>query len=524
MNRYKQLLGVFVVCFGTVLVLSRCYLMPSATKQTVTPVTTIHDSPNTSVLGWPLLPTNTTELTAPKASATRTPPVSLAALFEQLRALLAELDTLYATMNLNADPEQTDVSMSWFRAQFDELLPVFNDTAQQALTLNRNATQVFLWEQMQENHNVELNYILLDMLQEPNDALFAQILQWLDNAGAALDLRQSIAYRFLSERSTTYDYEPSTTAPKPAAKTVMSARQRQILAFLEAHLQTEPTPELLNTYLDVYYELCQSQASLGNARFRQQLDLLQGRLSPERYYDYRLRELNLGDANTDYASLLQEMARASLTSVQRLAIARRLADDVVGRLSAAVSNGTDNTVAPEHRVLLQHFIEQQIAATHFDNLADIMKFYDYGTLRFAAELLHQREGAQERLYQQLLASQSLPEQVGLFYALPYSDGEIQKRVREHSHLLADINAALTKPGLSEEQRTILQATANMLRPEVASETNKPDPALYGSEPHTELNQSVDEYGNPTYRLDVVNPDGSTVPSSDTTPATVAPAP
>jgi hypothetical protein len=483
LNRYKLVLGVFAVTFfAAVIVAGRLlFQTPSTGEQSpaisrkISPTTTAtFPSPSASHHA-PILPN--APLTSPPTTDENTAENTalLQDLFSKMRENLQNLAELYALMGNplnNYGVDTTNVRL--YQKRIDQVQQTFNTLLRQASKLSNTATQNFLWEQYIALYvPQECNYLLLDNLHNPSLTLFEQMLTWLEDSGAPLAARQALAYNVLS--------------PSPSP----SPRQRRLQTFVEARLRLEPDQAMLLTYLELYNAMTEQDGWVTKAQFREQLDVVQSRLDPDQYFDFRYKTLNLGDANADYAGLLNDINHTAMTPKQRQVLTMRLADEIIGRLSAAA--GTDvqgSGVAPANQQLLLRYLA---ATVQPPSLQDGLSLYQYGSQQFAIALLQNKERASEMLYQQLVNSQSLAEQVALSLAMPYTDGKLQQRIRQQTQLQQQLREAAQQANTSPEQRSFIESALISLTLQSpatdASEHSFDMPALSTDATDTPLNDT-----------------------------------
>ena len=476
MNRYKLELGVFALMFfvGVMFAYKRWYQpIPESIPATSSNLLPQVKQPQARIPAEPEVPTTTQVLiqrqstmqdTFVTGSSAPPAPRSLAELFSAMEAILQNLTELYNLLNSSPDIYRTDENLSrLYQPQIDQQQQQFTTLLQQAMTLSKPATQRFVWERFTSaSVPAESYYLLLDGLRDSDNALLEQILVWLENTGIPVELRQMVAYNVLSGDA---------------------KRQVRLKGFIESRLQIEPEKSMLMTYLEVYQAMTE-QGKVSKTQFREQLDRVRLRLDPEQYFDFRLKQLNLADENADYAGVLAEISTSPMTPMQRSVLFMRLSDEVISRLSSSVGGDVPEAgIAASHQQTLQRYLWAHLPTPR---LQESFTVYQYSSQRFALQLLQDKAGAMDALYQRIVNSHSLDEQVALLYALPYGDGWVQKRLRYHTTLQQQLRDAANQPNISQEQRGLIESALStlMMQPPSPDATelnqNNPETTTYES--------------------------------------------
>lgn len=251
---------------------------------------------------------------------------------------------------------------------------------------------------------------------------------------------------------------------------------------------------MLGTYLDIYFALAGEQYRLiPMARFWEQLETLRSRIPPDRYFGFRLQKFKPTDADNDYADIFQDIANTPLSAEQRRNLLSAISNTVFMTLSPNAADASSNPAIPEqNRQLLLRHLENHLAAPA---LYDRYGLYEYSSQVYAIELLKNREQASEAIYQRIVHSQRLEEQAALLLGIPMNDGDaVTRKLRQDTQLQQRFTSLLQQPNLAPDVRSTLQDVVSVLQ---------------GEPPQME--QPVDEYGNPVYRDEPFSPENPPAP-------------
>ncbi len=466
MNRHKLELGVFALMFFAAVIFVYEWWQRPTTASAPAPQTNLLPQvakPPTTASLVPLVagkdagsiqtqPTAQAALVNGKTTGKSQP--SLAELLSAMDAILQDLSSIYSMMGSAVDVYQGNETFTQtYQPQIDQHQQRFNELLQQAIGLSKSAAQSFLWERVTNfGLPMEYNFLLLDGLRDPDSALLEQILTWLESGNASSDIRQIVAYNVILGAT---------------------KHRERLKQFIEERLQIEPEIPLLQTYLEIYQAMSQEQGKTDNAQFLAQLEMVRARLEPDQYFDYRLKMLNLADENADYAGVLEEISRAPMTTAQRKTLLLRLSDEIVASLSTNIGvDSSEVRIAANNQQTLLRYLSASLPTPR---LQESFSLYQYSSQQYAIQLLQDKAGAMERLYQKIVSSQSLDEQVALLYAMPYTDERIQKRLRQQTALLQKLRDAAKQPQLSAEQRGLIEAALSNLATQ--SPENEPESSL-----------------------------------------------
>lgn len=481
MNRHKLELGVFALMFFAAVIFVYEWWQRPTTESVPAPQTNLLPQvakPQAPASLVPLVAGKNTESiqTQPTAQAALVnsetmgkSQLSLAELLSAMDEVLQDLSNVYNVMGSAVDVYRANETLAQtYQAQIDQHQQRFNELLQQAIVLSKSAAQRFLWERVTNlGLPMEYSYLLLDGLRDPDSELLEQILLWLESGNATIDIRQTVAYNVILGAT---------------------KHRERLKQFIEERLQIEPEKPLLHTYLEIYQVMNQEQGGTGNVQFRAKLELVRARLDPDQYFDYRFKMLNLADENADYAGVLDEIGRMPMTAAQRGGLLLRLSDEIVASLSTNI--GADS---PEVRIAAnnqQTLLRYLWANLPTPRLQDSFSLYQYSSQQYAIQLLQDKAGAMENLYQKIINSQSLDEQVALLYAVPYTDGVIQKRLRQQSALRQKLSEAAKQPQLSAEQRGLIEAALSNLVVQPPENESESSVGLFDDAPGTKDSQAT----------------------------------
>lgn len=416
-------------------------------------------------------------------------------LLTQMETLLQELATLQNLLANTATPEQMPdpILAQAYQPRIEELTEQLNQLVAQASSLSRPRTERFIWQQvLSQGLNSAGGMQVLGMVLPITDpGVFADMLTTLANGSYPVADRTSLAYSILLPNDAQVD---PANAGTPASAKPLTARQQRILGFLDEQFMQEADPELLNTYLDIYFALAGEQYRLiPMTRFWEQLETLRSRLAPDRYFSFRLQKFKLTDADNDYADIFQDIANTPLSAEQRRNLLSTLSNTVFMALSPNAADASSSQTIPEQqRQLLLRHLENHLATPA---LHDRYGLYEYSSQVYAIELLKNREQAAEAIYQRIMHSQRLEEQAALLLGIPMNEGDtVTRKLRQDTQLQQRFSNLLQQPNLAPDIRSTLQDVLSLLQ---------------GEPPQVE--QPVDEYGNPVYSTESFSPENPPAP-------------
>lgn len=410
----------------------------------------------------------------------------LETLLNDLANLFGELNNISAMLANSQAPDQApdEATLQLYQPQIERLQQRYIELQQQALTLSRDETQRFLWDQLVNYHfPMDNSHLILNALNDPADSLLEDMFSTLTNPSYNVTIRQMLAYNLLRPNSYHYlNVQPSRAESTEGAETnTPTTRQLRLKAFLEEQIQSESQPPLLGTYMDIYRAMANETHLVSAEQFTQQLEMARSHLLPEQYFSFRLQELSLTQADADYANLLNDISHTHMEPQQYRSLLLRLADEINSKLTPA-QEAVDKSMAipdPTRQVLLQ-FLHKNLPQP---DLRDSFSLYQYGTQMYSIQLLENPQQGAEQLYQKIVSSSSLAEQVSMLSALPLSDGSLQKKLREQTNLKQRLESALLQAGTQGDMRVSLEAALSnlMMEPptittESLSTTETPDNA------------------------------------------------
>jgi hypothetical protein len=409
---------------------------------------------------------------------------TLATLFSRIEETLRELAMLYGFVYTPSTTDYThdDLMYQSYQPQIDNLQQHFEALKQQASGISASQTQRFLWEQLQlYGLGSGVNSVLFDAIGIPEDkALLEEMLAAVASPGYPVDDRLALFQGVFMTHGHYYDY--SGVTGQPQAKPSVTPTQLRLKQFLEEQFQVETNPALLGAYLDFYHNMVEEGGQVSVQQFQQQLDLLRMQLGTDQYFDFRLRALNMQDANADYTSLLQEIDSTRMTSEERERLMTNLAGQLVGFLMPLVYNADAKVELPARtREVFQQYLETHLPTPSLQN--DLM-LYRYATEVEGIYLLRYGKYAPEHLYAYLLNGASLDAQVALLGSGLFQDEQYRNKFQQANSLKQGIEQALTQPNLTFTARNLLENAR--IRLEVQAVPPPPSPEEMG----------VDENGNP----------------------------
>lgn len=403
--------------------------------------------------------------TAPK------PPPTSAALQTKLEPLLSEIHTtlleissLQQLLYNPYDPyQQVDEAMrEAYQPRLDALSERLNTLFLQAKNISIPLAQRAVWEQIL-NLGLEdpaSSQALSIMSNTLDDALFEDMLKAVDSGTYSGIARSNLAYSILLPPETRY-YDSDVTAASAQRPT---PRQQRIKDFLEAQFLRETDPDVLSTYLNIYHTMSQDGHGLVTAtQFAQQMESLRGQITPDQYFSFRLQQQALTDPNTDVTTLLRDINSTIMTPQQRQSMIAMLSNSIFMELSPNAAETNASRVIPEqHQQLLLQYLENSLAPP---TLQDRYGLSEYGTQRYAVELLKHREQADNQYYQRIVDSKVLAEQVGLILGAQMAGTPLIEKLQNNTALRQRLTAQLQQPNLNADAQAALQNALSMITPE-----------------------------------------------------------
>lgn len=466
LNRYRLVLGAIVI-IGVILAYSYSPLtQPLNTIKTTNPATT------NQVSTAPILTTPEQSAVSNPKSGINSSGMPLDMLFNEISGVFHELITTSSLMTNPLAPAKPpdETTIQLYQPQIERLQQRLVQLQQRALTLSKTDSQRFLWNLLVEtNFPLDNSHLLLNTLTDTDDALLDDMLMTLSNGGYAVETRQMLAYNLLLPQQTASVSSSTSVAQK--ADTSM-ARQAHLKRFLDEQLQIEQDPRVLATYMEIYHTWANDGRLVNKEAFKQQLEQVRNQLAPDQYFGFRLQTLNLSDPSADYAGLFADISATPMDKTLKRNLLLRLADEISTRLTSNDNTTSADELPDTTRQVLLQYLQTNLPQP---TLEDSFSLYQYGTQVYTLLLLTDRQQANDKLYQRILSSRSLAEQLGMLSALPLTDGIAQKNLREHTHLRQTLEQALTQPNLSSEARTSLSSglSSLMLQPPTVSTESNP---------------------------------------------------
>lgn len=471
MNSYKRGLGLLAIAAIALLYL---YAKPDkAPVPSQLPVTVAHlEAANTAVLAsFPPPPPQTETGQHDGAAAAAKPltaphalPAKLVALLDEIHSLLLEISSLQQLIYNPYDPYQPvdEAIREAYQPRIDALSERLEKHFVQAKNISIPQTLRAMWEEIlnlgldDPASSQALNLISYSL----DDALFEDILSVLASGEYSGVARSNLAFSTLLPPETRY-YDGNVNV---AIDHTATPRQQRIKDFLETQFSRETAPEVLNTYLNVYQTMSRDAHGLVSAtQFAQQLENTRHYLAPDQYFGFRLQQQALTSADTDVATLLRDINSTAMTPQQRQGMMVALSSTLFMELSPHAAAINVNRVIPEqHRqLLLQHLANGLYPPTLQDRYALI----DYGSQRYAMELLKNQAQADDTYYQSIVDSKRLAEQVGLILGAHMAGTPVINKLQNNVTLRQQLAAQLQQPNLSADTRAVLQDALSIITPE-----------------------------------------------------------
>jgi hypothetical protein len=425
---------------------------------------------------------------APKTPPeTSTLPAKLEPLLSEIHTTLLEISSLQQLLYNPYDPyQQADEAIhEAYQPRIDDLSLRLDKLFAQAKDISIPHTLRAMWEQIlnlgledpASSQALSLISISLD------DTLFEDMLTVLAAGEYSGMARSNLAYNALLPPETRY-YEGNVDAATVQRAT---PRQQRIKDFLETQFLRETDPEVISTYLSIYHTMSQDSHGLVSAnQFAQQLENLRGQLSPDQYFSFRLQQQALTDPNTDVTTLLRDINGAVMTPQQRQSMIAMLSNTLFMELAPNAAEANPNREIPEqHRQLLLQHLENGLAQP---TLQDRYMLSEYGTQRYAMELLKYRAQADNTYYQCIVDSKTLAEQVGLILGAQMAGTSLIERLQNNTALRQRLTTQLQQPNLSAEARAVLQDALSIISeepPTLPEPEPVPEPAPGSGSPDTQ---------------------------------------
>lgn len=473
MNSYKRGFGLLV---AIALTLAYLYGKPDTPIAPSLSVPTVaHLDPTNTAARFPfaapppLAETSERNSTPPVPDAPRGNPALLATLeplLSEINATLLEISSLQQLIYNPYTPYQPadEAIREAYQPRVDDLSLHLEKLFTQAKDISIPHTLRAMWEQIlnlgledpASSQALGLISISLD------DALFEDMLTVLAAGEYSGIARSNLAYSALLPPETRY-YGGSVGATTTQRAT---PRQQRIKDFLETQFLRETDPDVLSTYLNIYHTMSQDAHGLVPAtQFAQQLEQLRGQINPDQYLGFRLQQQALTDPNTDVSTLLRDINSNPMTPQQRQSMMAMLSNSIFMELSPNAAETNANRVIPaQHQQLLLQYLETGITQP---TLQDRYALSDYGTQRYAMELLKHRERADDTYYQRIIDSNVLAEQVGLILGSHMGGTSIIEKLQNNIALRQRLTTQLQQTHLSADARSALQDALSIITPEPA---------------------------------------------------------
>ncbi len=484
MNSYKLGFSLLVAIAITLAYLYGKPDTPATPSQSVATVAHL-DASNTAAR-LPFAASTPLTATAQKATQGIAPPTPTAItgllakldpLLSEIHTLLLEISSLQQLLYNPYDPYQPvdETLREAYQPRIDELFERLDKRFAQAKDISIPLTLRAMWEQIL-NLGLEdpaSSQALSLMSYALDDALFEDMLSVLAAGAYSGVARSNLAFSTLLPPETRYyDNNVTTATAQPA-----TPRQQRIKEFLETQFPRETDPEVLSTYLNIYQTMSRDAHGLVSpTQFAQQLENMRSHLAPDQYFSFRLQQQALTAANTDIAALLRDINSTAMTPQQQQGMMVALSNSLFMELSPNAAESNVNRVIPEqHRqLLLQHLANNLYQPT----LQDRYALSDYGSQRYAMELLKNRAQADNTYYQSIVDSTLLAEQVGLILGAHMAGTPVIDKLQNNLALRQHIATQLRQPNLSADARSALEDALSTITPE-APMLDEPD---YVSEP------------------------------------------
>ncbi|UOG93030.1 MAG: hypothetical protein L3K52_04670 [Candidatus Thiothrix sulfatifontis] len=479
MNSYKLSFSLLVAIAITLAYLYGKPDTPATPSQSVATVAHL-DAPNTAAR-LPFAASTPLTATALKATQRLAPPTPTAItgllakldpLLSEIHTLLLEISSLQQLLYNPYDPYQPvdETLRETYQPRIDELSERLDKRFAQAKDISIPLTLRAMWEQIL-NLGLEdpaSSQALSLMSYALDDALFEDMLSVLASGTHSGVARSNLAFSTLLPPETRY-YDNNVTA---ASTQPATPRQQRIKEFLETQFPRETDPEVLGTYLNIYQTMSRDAHGLVSpTQFAQQVENLRNHLAPDQYFSFRLQQQALTSANTDVPALLRDLNSTPMTPQQRQGMMAMLSNTLFMELSPNAAESNVNRVIPEqHRQLLLQYLDNGLAQP---TLQDRYALSEYGTQRYAMELLKHREQADAVYYQRIVDSKTLAEQVGLILGAQMAGTPIMDKLQNNTALRQRLTAQLQQPNLSADARSALQDALSMITLETPMPT-EPD--------------------------------------------------
>lgn len=349
--------------------------------------------------------------------------------------------------------ESDELITQTYQARVDALSQQFETQLRKATSLAKNRTHAFIWQQVlligleESTSNMALSMINGSL----DPALFEEMLLTLSNSAIISSARYNLAFMILLPPETTYadTNQPPSTTPLHRA----TPRQQRILQFLEEHFAQETDPDVLNAYLHVYQTMSRDQHGLASAtQFQQQLEIVRAVLPLDQYFNYRLQQIQLTDANADLIGLLRDMNTTPMSVEQR--------QSLLSSLSSTVVSTTENNPFPqEHQQLLLQYLASSLTPPTLQNRYNL---YEYGNQAYAIEVLKHGTQAVDTYYQRVVDSTNPTEQIALLLGAAMGGDVLLNKLKQNVALRQQVDKQLKQAKLSAETQALLQEGLQML--------------------------------------------------------------
>ena len=364
--------------------------------------------------------------------------------------------------------ESDELITQTYQSRVDALSQQFDTQLRKAESLAKNRTHAFVWQQIlligleESTSNMALSMISGSL----DPALFEEMLLTLSNSAISGSARTNLAFMILLPPETTYadaNQPPSSAPLRPA-----TPRQQRILQFLEEHFPQETDPDVLNAYLHVYQTMSRDQHGLVSAaQFQQQLEMVRAVLPLDQYFNYRLQQIQLTDANADLIGFLRDMNTTPMSVEQR--------QSLLFMLGSTIASLPETTALPsQHQQLLLQYFESNLSKP---TLQDRYNLYKYGNQAYAIELLKHGPQAVDTYYQRVVDSTNPTEQIALLLGAAMGGDVLLNKLKQNVALRQQVDKQLKQAKLSAETQAILQEGLQMLygEPTATPDAASPEP-------------------------------------------------
>jgi hypothetical protein len=370
-----------------------------------------------------------TQATPPHTSPCQQP--ALAGLLPEADDLLQEILALPVQQELTTD----ELTIETYAQRLTILEERFEGVASKAMRTCQSGFQRFMWEQLQA-HGLEhdtRNTILNQLGGVKDLGLLREMLDTLSNSAYSAAIRSQLAATLLrSDIGVTNGRNVDTGISGLVLSATPTPNIQLIQQFMEEQFPRETDPDVLEAYLSAFHELSQSYALFTAAQFSQYLETVRPHLRTNTYFEFRLQQLDLRNAQADYAGFLRDINATAMTPAERQAVQYSLNDNIAMFFDIAASTSDRAATLPEQqRQSLLHYLATNLIKPDIQNPND---FYQYGRQAYTLEKLRDPAKADDVFYAKIINSQGLEEQMSLLSATN-GDEWIIKRLQQNPAFL-----------------------------------------------------------------------------------------